>query len=355
MNRRKFIGGAAASALAVCLGNVLLPASAFAEPTSAEKQAEADEVQKKLDDWAEQLDKASNDYYRAIEAHDSAIASMEEAQGLIESAETRVSTIQNRLGDRAVSMYKQGQIPFFEVLFGAHSFSEFTSSWDMLDNINDSDSEMIEEGKQAKQDAQDARDEYSMQEQIAQQKLDEAEEIRITAEETVAAYESELASLEEEIARLIEEEEERRRLAEEAAARAAAAAQGGSAPQYSANWEYAPYNGESYGSVIEAAYSRLGCPYVWGATGPNSFDCSGFVWWCYRQAGINITRDGVGMHTAAPIQLPVSAAQAGDILWNSHHVGIALGGGQYIHAPRTGDVVRVASNIGTFRGASRYA
>jgi hypothetical protein len=184
ISRRLFTGGLVAAAFAGVF-NPLSFDSAFAEPTSAEKQAEADEVQRKLDAWAVELDQATTNYYLAIEAHDDAVTAMEEAQGRISAAEGEVTRLQERLGTRATSMYKQGKLSFFEVLFGAHTFTEFTSSWDLLNSINNEDAVLIQQSRTAKQDAQAAHDDYLIQEQIAEQKLDEANEIRAQAEETV--------------------------------------------------------------------------------------------------------------------------------------------------------------------------
>ena len=89
------------------------------------------------------------------------------------------------------------------------------------------------------------------------------------------------------------------------------------------------------GSLIAVAQSKLGCPYVWGAKGPNSFDCSGFVYWCLNQVGVNqsyITSAGwrnVGRYTRIN---NFSDIQAGDIVVVSGHVGIAAGGGTVIDA-----------------------
>lgn len=103
----------------------------------------------------------------------------------------------------------------------------------------------------------------------------------------------------------------------------------------------------NYGnSVLSAAYSRLGCPYVWGADGPNSFDCSGFVKWCYSRVGISLPHSSSAQKNAGT-QISISQAQPGDILWKSGHVGIYIGNGQYIHAPRTGDVVKISSVSGS--------
>lgn len=89
------------------------------------------------------------------------------------------------------------------------------------------------------------------------------------------------------------------------------------------------------GSLIAVAQSKLGCPYVWGAKGPNSFDCSGFVYWCLNQVGVNqsyITSSGwrnVGRYTRIN---NFSDIQAGDIVVVTGHVGIAAGGGTVIDA-----------------------
>ena len=96
-------------------------------------------------------------------------------------------------------------------------------------------------------------------------------------------------------------------------------------------------------TAVNAAKSQIGKPYVWGATGPNAYDCSGLVQYAYSQAGKNIGRTtyqqaGAGQHVS------VSQAQAGDILmWGDYHDAIYVGNNQYVHAPQPGQNVTQAT------------
>ena len=106
--------------------------------------------------------------------------------------------------------------------------------------------------------------------------------------------------------------------------------------------------------IVNTGLSKRGCPYVWGSTGPNSFDCSGFTQWVYRQNGISIPRTSSEQKSSAKRVVSLSELEVGDILWRSGHVGIYIGNGQYVHAPHTGDVVKVSSGIGSFKCGLRY-
>jgi len=109
--------------------------------------------------------------------------------------------------------------------------------------------------------------------------------------------------------------------------------------------------------AVAAAMSKLGRPYVWGASGPNSFDCSGLVQWAYRQAGVS-TAHYTGAFWNAYRHVNYNQLQPGDLVFfyaDHHHVGIYIGGGMMVDAPQTGDVVKVQSVMGhgRYSGAVR--
>ncbi|HGF7389253.1 NlpC/P60 family protein [Enterococcus faecium] len=102
-------------------------------------------------------------------------------------------------------------------------------------------------------------------------------------------------------------------------------------------------------AIVREAFKHLGKPYVWGAKGPNTFDCSGLTYYVYMKATGHYIGGWTGEQQYAGTQIPVSQSQPGDLVfWGpssgvTHHVGIYIGNGQFIHAPQPGDKVRVTS------------
>jgi cell wall-associated NlpC family hydrolase len=108
--------------------------------------------------------------------------------------------------------------------------------------------------------------------------------------------------------------------------------------------------------MIANAKRYLGVPYVWGGTSPRGFDCSGFTQYVFRSIGISLPRVSRDQQDVGTRISPYNV-QKGDLVFRgdpAHHVGIYIGGGQFIHAPQTGDVVKIASyNPAKFTTAAR--
>lgn len=108
-------------------------------------------------------------------------------------------------------------------------------------------------------------------------------------------------------------------------------------------------------SIVALAYSLCGVPYVYGGSSPSGFDCSGFTSYCFKQNGIYIARTASAQSVGGQRINGLSNALPGDLIFYPGHVGIYIGNGQIIHAPHSGDVVKVASaNIMTITGIRRY-
>ncbi len=98
------------------------------------------------------------------------------------------------------------------------------------------------------------------------------------------------------------------------------------------------------GAAMNRALTKRGAPYQWAAEGPGAFDCSGLVYWAYQGVGITLPRSSRSQASSG-VAVPRSAIQAGDLLFfysPVSHVGISVGGTSMVHAPQSGDVVKVA-------------
>ena len=380
LTRRAFLGGAAAFGAAAMVS----PKNAFADPTSADVQAQADEARQKLNSMREQLGAASANYNQAVQEHDEAVSKMDECQTKIDDNNAQIDKLQDKLSKRARNMYRDGQTTFLDVILGSNSFDDFAKNWDTLTSLNEKDSEMVEQTKNLRADNEAQKQEYANQADIAQQKVEEADAAQKQAEELVQQYQNEVDSLDSQVAELLAEEEAAAQKAAEEAAAAAVQAEaannassdnGGSnnsASNGGGSSNNAPSNGggsnnnasnngggsnaggnsssgggsNNYGgSVVAAAQSQLGVPYVWGGTAWGSgLDCSGLTSGCWkRAAGIWIGRTTWDQIASAQWTGSVSEAQAGDVYACGSHVAIATGGGGYIHAPQPGEVVCYSS------------
>lgn len=358
-SRRAFVGGAAAFGISLCLPP-LMPAKAHAV-TAAEKQAEANAALEKLNAMQEKLDRAEVSLYAAETERDDAQARMDEAQGRIDSASSRISELQDKLGNRARSMYRSGSSTFLDLLLGATTFQAFASNWDLLNDMNQNDADMVEETKTLRSEVESEKAVYEEQRNVAAQKAEEAEAVKKEAESLVSQMQDTYNSLSEEAAQLLAEEEAAREAAALAAAQAAEEEARRQAEEEERRQQQSNSGGNSGGgsgsggnsggsssnnskpqtvggTAVDRAYGELGKPYSWGAVGPDSYDCSGLVSYCLlgRHSRLGTAASFMGYTR-------VSNPKPGDICCNDHHCGIYIGDGQMIHAPRTGDVVKISA------------
>ena len=357
LSRRAFIGGAAALGAT----SLIIPEFAFAE-TAAEKQAEADAVRNQLVGLQADLETAGENYYAALDEQERAQRSMDEQQVKIDETTQEIEGLQDRLSTRARSMYRSGSTTFIDFLLGASSFAEFTQNWELLNQINANDADLVDQTKSAREQLQAAKDEFARQEQIAAQKAAECKQIHDEVQVKVQNATDLMNSLDEEARALLEQEQAAAAAAAaaqaQAEAEAAAAAAGGNDGGYQGGGGNGgggstivyPSGGGSAGDNSAAysyACSRIGCPYEWGAEGPDSFDCSGLVTWAYRQLGIELPHQSEAQMARATRVVSVSEARPGDVLWRYGHVGIAggYGGTPYVHAPTFGACVRNTDSL----------
>lgn len=355
----------AAFAAVLAVGLSVPAASVFAAP-SDDKQAEAQAALQKLNQYQSELDQASANYEAAHQEQIDAQNRVDEAQKQIEEKTAQIEKDQQRLSDRARDMYRSGDTNFLDVILGASSFEQFATTWNMLETLNGNDAELVSETKTAREELQAAKQEAEEQAKVASDKAEEAKSVAEAADQKASEMQQTYNSLSAEAQELISQE----RAAQEAQQQAAAAAaeQNGTAGNDAAttitnnnrnnttssnsssssnsnknNASSSATNNSkpqsvSGNSVVNRAYSQLGKPYQWGAVGPNSFDCSGLVSYCLTGSYSRLGTTGTFMGWTR-----VSNPQPGDICVNSHHCGIYIGGGQMIHAPQTGDVVKVSS------------
>ena len=286
------------------------------------------------------------------------------AQGDLEVAQEKEKEQYAAMKKRIKYMYEAGNDSAFETLVTSEDFTDLLSKAEYVQNVHSYDRKQLQEYVETKQQISDLKDSLEKDQKELESKQVEYEKQGDNLNNLITSKSAEVANLDSEIQAAAEAaaREAAERAAREAAEKAAkeaerqqAAASSSTATSNrnnttssssSASVATKPSNSSSStitsgtnangGSIVSRAYSQLGKPYVWGAYGPNSFDCSGFVSYCltgsYSRLGTTLTFMG---------WTRVSNPQPGDVVTTATHCGIYIGNGQMIHAPHTGDVVKV--------------
>ncbi len=324
---------------------VAIPAAAGAAPTST-KRTQALKVKAQVDALDEQLEQASEDYNEANGRYKDLTSQVKKTQKRLGELTARQEVLQSHLDTRIGGMYRTGPLGFLEILLNTRTFEEFSTTWDMLAQLNEQDALNVTELKATRAELGQAQTTLKDQQASAKQVRDTMRGKQQGIERQIAERKRLLSGIEAEIRQLEAE-------AEAALERAARAVIAPAVPRDSGgNPSTAPRSG-----VVGIAMSKLGAPYQWAADGPNSFDCSGFTMWVYRQVGVSLPHSSRAQYDVGQ-RVSRANLKPGDLVFfgrsRIHHVGIYVGGNQYIHAPNTGDVVKVSSlNRTDYVGAVR--
>ena len=315
------------------------------------------------------LERAVEAYNLATTKLDRVRADLRENHASLRIAKDSLRRAQTALAARLVSVYTSGgQNNSLEVLLGATSLDDLVNRFDTVNRISAQDARIL--GQVVK-----FNDEVKAREvRLKRAKAEAAALVRERASERasiqsqLAARRSLLSSIRGEIAHMKAEEAARQaQLRRELAARVAAQQQ--QPPVQALTTVVAPTSAGSssspapappatHGGVVGVAMQYLGVPYRWGGASPSGFDCSGLVMYVFAQVGVSLPHSSYAQYGMGS---PVSRdqLQPGDLVFfdGLGHVGIYVGGGSFIHAPHTGDVVKISSMTGwyssTYVGARR--
>lgn len=306
---------------------VLSANSANAAPS---EKLSKDEVKAKVDKLYEEAEQATEKLDGANEKQGKLQKEISTIQDNVARGQEEVNKLRDSLGSLATAQYRSGGIDESVQLFLSSDPDDYldkASTYDQLSSqqvaslkkIQDKQRELAQERAEATDKLKDlsaTRAELAKQKKAVQSKLADAQKLL----NTLTAKEK--AALEREQSQAASRASSRVDLGNTSAASSRAAA------------------------AFAAAQSKIGSPYVWGASGPSSFDCSGLTSWAYAQAGVTIPRTSEAQASAGTIISSESDLKVGDLVIfysDHHHVGLYAGNGQVLHAPHTGAVVRYES------------
>lgn len=334
-------------AVPVLVGIFVLAGSAAATPTVGSKRADAQRAWEQINQMDMQAEQVGNKWQGAKYHLNLTTQKLNSTRVSLNLARKSFRASRHALAQRVIAVYQeQGDASdsTVAILLQATSIQDMIDRVDAAQRISDHDSRVVKQVRALRD--QTARQAAALEKMQTRQKVLVAEAAAQWSElqRKIAERKAYVRSVRREIASLKAEQE---RQAQAAAARArqtiagynSAPATSGVSPNYTA-----PAASSVGAGAVQAAMSRLDAPYVWGAAGPTTFDCSGLVVWAFAQVNVSLPHYSYSQ-MASGVAVSPSDLQPGDLVffYGGSHVGIYIGGGQFVHAPHTGDVVRVAS------------
>jgi peptidoglycan DL-endopeptidase CwlO len=334
--------------IALAVAALALGGSATADPSVSSKQAEAQHVLGQIQQIDSSLERAVESYNAANSKLARIRGDLKENRYALTVAKSNLSHAQRTLSSRLVALYtSDSSSSTLEVVLGASNLDDLLTRIDTAHRVSSQDSQVVSTVR-AYRTAVKTHQLQLEHAQAAQQQVvaaKAAEQARIQSQ--LAQRRALLSTIKSQIATLQAQERQRQvALAAQARSRIGVIRPPGSGVGAAATTpEGATVAPPSrYGGVVGIAMRYLGVPYVWGGASPRGFDCSGLVMYVFAQVGVSLPHYTGGQY-ASGVAVSRDQLQPGDLVFFNgvSHVGIYIGGGQFIHAPHTGDVVKISS------------
>jgi peptidoglycan DL-endopeptidase CwlO len=351
--------------LTIAIGVALVGAGPALADRIEDKQVEAQQVLADIEALDAELGQSIEAYNAATIELDAINADLDANRRQMGVARGNLGVAQQRLANRLRDLYVGGgSTSALEVFLGSTSFEDLIDRLDTIDRVSQEDTQVLQEVQRFRT-AVTVRRGHLKQAQAHQEEVVAARAAaKREIESGLAERQELLSSIRGEIERLRAEEARRQEiLAQQAALRLSSQA---AAEQHAIDTSVIGAGAETpeaaiappsrYGGVVGIAMQYLGIPYLWGGASPASgFDCSGFIMYVYAQVGVSLPHYAASQYNYG---VPVSYDQLapGDLVFFNGlgHAGIYIGGGQFIHAPHTGDVVKISSLSDSWYAATYY-